>query len=62
MIEFVKVGDCFINFKRCCEIRYFEYTTLPYSWYKKLRIWYFKRIINKENGRFNELIKIFEKD
>ena len=36
--------------------------TLRYRWYKKLRIWYFKRINDKKGGIFTELIKMFEKD
>jgi len=36
--------------------------TLKYRWYKKLRICYFKRINDKEKGRFTELIEIYEND
>jgi exopolysaccharide biosynthesis protein len=62
MIVFVKVVIALLILYVVVKFVFLNIPTLPYRWYKKLRIWHFKRINNKENGRFDELIKIFEKD
>tara|TARA_R110000823_G_scaffold307545_1_gene430645 strand:+ start:109 stop:315 length:207 start_codon:yes stop_codon:yes gene_type:complete len=62
MIVFVKVMIALLILYVVVKFVFLNIPTLPYRWYKELRIWYFKRINNKENGRFDKLIKIFEKD
>tara|TARA_R110000850_G_scaffold151422_1_gene274427 strand:- start:226 stop:432 length:207 start_codon:yes stop_codon:yes gene_type:complete len=62
MIVFIKVVIALLILYVVLKFVLLNIPTLPYMWYKKLRIWHFKRINNKENGRFDELIKIFEKD
>ena len=62
MIVFVKVMIALLILYVVVKFVFLNIPTLHYRWYKELRIWYFKRINNKENGRFDKLIKIFEKD
>ena len=62
MIVFVKVVIALLILYVVVKFVFLNIPTLPYRWYKKLRIWYFKRINKKEGGSFTELIEIFEKD